>query len=346
MVVQWQAEIGARICDMVASKETDRLYVATDGGVTVMDGSEIAARIPVGPDTKRLILGADEAYLYVPGYDGSVRIIDTADHRVTTSYRTPSTAEVVSPCGRQLYTMHIKTPHENIDTLIAVTTAQGTAIATVTIENYATGMRLSPDGGQLYVAGSRLNAWKHSPGAIAVIDTAHCAVTDTIVVPPSPDTVRVSPDGSRIFVTHYDTNSISVVDVERRAIDSVSLPDAPLSATVTPDSNKVYVIGTQSLVAVDFRTKIAEVVPAGEIPRRMQFIGDDGQLACVTDLASATVVLLDTVTNSVVTAVQLDGHPEDVALSGDGELLYVADYWSGTLTAISIPSLLRDAEAV
>jgi DNA-binding beta-propeller fold protein YncE len=108
MVVQWQAEIGARICDMVASKDTDRLYVATDGAVTVMDGSEIAARIPVGPDTKRLILGADEAYLYVPGYDGSVRIIDTADHRVTTSYRTPSTAEVVGPSGRQLYTMHIR----------------------------------------------------------------------------------------------------------------------------------------------------------------------------------------------------------------------------------------------
>jgi YVTN family beta-propeller protein len=226
-----------------------------------------------------------------------------------------------------------------------VTTVQGTAIATVTIENYATGMQLSPDGGQLYVVASRLDAWKHSPGAIAVIDTAHCAVTDTIAVPPSPDTVRVSPDGSRIFVTHYDSNSISVVDVERRAIDSVSLPDAPLSATVTPDSTKVYVIGTQSLVAVDFRTKIAEIIPAGEIPRRMQFIGD-GQLPCVTDLASATVVLLDTVTNSVVTAVQLDGHPEDVVLSGDGELLYVADYWSGTLTAISIPSLLRDAEAV
>jgi sugar lactone lactonase YvrE len=54
--------------------------------------------------------------------------------------------------------------------------------------------------------------------------------------------------------------------------------------------------------------------------------------------------VLDIVANSVITAVQLDGNPEAVALSGDGEWLYVADYWAGTLTAISIASVVRDAE--
>ena len=53
----------------------------------------------------------------------------------------------------------------------------------------------------------------------------------------------------------------------------------------------------------------------------------------VTDLASSALVVLDTITNSVISAVQLDGHPEAVALSGDGELLYVADYRGGTLSA-------------
>jgi hypothetical protein len=32
--------------------------------------------------------------------------------------------------------------------------------------------------------------------------------------------------------------------------------------------------------------------------------------------------------------------------TGDGKLPYVADYWAGTITANSIPSALRDAEAV
>jgi YVTN family beta-propeller protein len=125
-------------------------------------------------------------------------------------------------------------------------------------------------------------------------------------------------------------------------LDDAVLPsDAPLGDVVTPDGAGVYVICMQSLVAVDFMTQIAEIIPAGEMPRRMQFSGD--KRACVTDLASSTVAMLDTSTNSVIATVQLDGYPEALALSGDGELLYVAHYWAGTLTAISIASVLRDA---
>ena len=48
--------------------------------MTELAGNEIAARIPVGPDIKRLILGADEAYVRVMTV--RVPIIGTADHRV------------------------------------------------------------------------------------------------------------------------------------------------------------------------------------------------------------------------------------------------------------------------
>ena len=318
--MQWKIPIGARVCDVVACRDTDQVYVAADDCVTVMAGSDIAARIPVGPDTKRLVLSADDAFVYVLGYDGSVRIISTADHTVTTIYGSPSTAEVVSPSGRSLYTAHIATSRESVDSLISATAADGRSTATVVIKNYATGMDLTPDGGHLYVATSQISSYtQYFPGSVTVIDTAQHDVVDTIAVPLSPDTVTVSPDGSLVLVTHYDTNAISAIDVERRSVTSMSLPDAPLSAAVTPAGTGVYVIGMQSLVAVDFLTKIAEIIPAGEMPRRMQF-SDDGKRAYVTDLASSTVVVLDTITNSVITAVQLDGNPEPVALSGDGEL--------------------------
>ena len=343
--MQWKVPIGARVFDVVAGRDTDQVYVAADDSVIVLVGGEVAARIPVGPDTKRLILGGDDAFLYVPGYDGSLRIITTADHTVTTIYGSPSTAEVVSASGRHLYTAHIATSRESTDSLISATAADSTAVTTIAIENYASGMDVSPDGGQLYVATSRLSSYtQYSPGSVTVIDTAQHKVVDTIAVPMSPDTVTVSPDGSRVFVTHYDTNSISAIDVESREVTSMRLPDAPLSAAVTPDGTGVYVIGMQSLIGVDFQTKIAEIIAVGEMPRRIRF-SDDGNLACVTDLASSALVVLDTITNSAVTAVQLDGYPEAVALSGDGELLYVADYWAGTVTAISIASFVSDAEA-
>jgi DNA-binding beta-propeller fold protein YncE len=345
MDVQWQLPIGARVGDVVAGMDTDRVYVAADDCVTVMAGGDIAARIPVGPDTKGLLLSADEAVLYVLGYDGSVRVISTADHTVTTIAGSPSTAEVVSPDGRRLYTAHPATSLESAYSQISATAADGTSLGTVAIKNYATGMDVSPDGGRLYIATSTVSTYtQFFPGWVTVIDTAQYAVVESIAVPVSPDTVTVSPDGSRVLVTHYDTNSISAIDVERCSVASVNLPDAPLRAVVTPDGSGVYVIGMQSLVAVDFGTKVTEIIPTGRMPRRMQFSAD-GKRACITDLASSRVAVLDTINNSVITAVQLDGHPEALALSGNGELLYVADYWAGTLTAISIASVLRDAEA-
>jgi YVTN family beta-propeller protein len=345
MDVQWQLPIGARVGDVVAGTDTDRVYVAADDRVTVMAGGDIAARIPVGPDTKRLLLSADDAFLYVVGYDGSVRVISTADHSVTTIAGSPSSAEVVSPDGRHLYTAHPAASLECAYSQISATAADGTSLGTVAIKNYATGMDVSPDGGRLYIATSTVSTYtQFFPGWVTVIDTTQHAVVDSIAVPVSPDTVTVSPDGSRVLVTHYDTNSISAIDVERRSVASVNLPDAPLRAVVTPDGVGVYVIGMQSLVAVDFGTKIAEIIPAGRMPRRMQFSADSKR-AFVTDLASSGVAVLDTINNSVVTAVQLDGHPEALALSGNGEWLYVADYWAGRLSAISIASVLRDAEA-
>ena len=351
--MQSKVPIGARVFDVVAGRNTDQVYVAADDWVVVLAGTDIAARIPVGPDTRRRVLGGDEAFLYVPGYDGSLRVITTADHTVTTIYGSPSTAEVASPSGRHLYTGHIATSPESVDSLISATAADRTSVSTVAIENNATGMDVSPDGGRLYVATSRLSSYtqyfpgsytQYFPGSVTVIDTAQHEVVDTIEVPLSPDTVTASPDGSRVLVTHYDTNSISAINVESGEVTGIRLPDAPLSAAVTPDGTAVYVIGMQSVIAVDFGSKISEIIPAGKMPRRMKFSAD-GRLAFVTDLASSTIVVVDTITNSVVTAARLDGYPEASALSGDGELLYVADYWAGTLTAISIPSVVRDAEA-
>ena len=280
MVVQWKVPIGARVFDVVAGRVTDQVYVVADDCVIVMAGSDIAARIPVGPDTKRLVLSADDAFLYVLGYDGSIRILTTANFTIRTIHANPSTAEVVSPSGRELYTVHIAAGRETFDSLISATAADTKSVTTVAIEHYATGMDLSPDGAHLYVATSQLSPYtQYFPGSIAVIDTEQHDVVDTVAVPLSPDTVTVSPDGTRVLVTHYDTNSISAMDVESREVTSMRLPDTPLSAAVTPDGTGVYVIGMQSLIAVDFLTNIAEIIPVGEMPRRMKFSGDGKRAA-------------------------------------------------------------------
>lgn len=183
MVAQWKVPIGAHVC-VVTGRGTEQVYVAAEDCVTVIAGCDIAARIPDGAQTKRLILGADGAFPYVLGYDGSVRIISTADHTSTTIYGSPSTAEVVSLSGRHLYTAHAATSCESANSLTSVTAADDTSMATVAIDNSATGMDLSFDGGHLYVATSRLSSYtQYFPGSLSVIDTGKYAVVDTISVP-------------------------------------------------------------------------------------------------------------------------------------------------------------------
>ena len=343
MVVQWKVPIGPRVSDVVTGSDTDHVYVAADDCVTVMAGCDIVARIPVGAATKRLILGADAAFLYVVGYDGSVRIIRTADHLCMTIYGSPSTAEVVSPSGCHIYTAH--NAPESADSLISVTVAHDMSTSTVAIDNYATGMDLSSDGGHLYVATSQLSSYtQYFPGSLSVIDTGQEAVVDAISVPLSPDAVTAMLNGSRVLVTHHDIHAISAIDLERRSVTSMFLPDAPLYAAVTPDGSGVYVICMQSLVAVNFVTQVVEIIPVGKMPRQLLF-SEDGKRAYVTDLASSTVAVVSTSTNSLITAVELGGLQEAMALSRDGERLYVADSWAGTLSAISIASVLRDANA-
>jgi hypothetical protein len=63
MVVVWKVPIGAHLGCRRARRH-DQVYVAADDCVTVLAGCAIAARIPVGPDTKRLIVGADGVFLY------------------------------------------------------------------------------------------------------------------------------------------------------------------------------------------------------------------------------------------------------------------------------------------
>jgi YVTN family beta-propeller protein len=65
----------------------------------------------------------------------------------------------------------------------------------------------------------------------------------------------------------------------------------------------------------------------------------DRKHAYITNFGDRTLSVVDTIANSVTTIVDLPGYPEAVAISPDGERIYVADYWSGTVAVISVPAV-------
>jgi YVTN family beta-propeller protein len=105
-----------------------------------------------------------------------------------------------------------------------------------------------------------------------------------------------------------------------------------------PDSGHAYVRNVHSLTVIDTTTNDVDDIDTGDLPRGLQ-LSPDGKRAYVTNFGDGTLSVVDTITNSVATTVDLPGHPETVAVDPEGERIYVGDYWSGAVAVISVPTV-------
>jgi YVTN family beta-propeller protein len=319
----------------VVSPDGEHVYATTAKSVNVIDRAHrVVATIPVDIDAKCTMVSPQGSRVYVTGYDGSVAIIDAEDYTVTTIRRDASTAQVVGREDHYVYSAH----NQGRNCWVSAMSDDGTTATVVPVDSYASALTLSPDGGRLYVASSKPRSHKRlGHGSISVIDTATFTLIEVIAMPFSPDAIVVSPDGSTLYATHYNKNAISAIELDSVCQRLIRLEDAPLDVVVSPDGERLYVTNLHSLALIDTATDVVESVPAGDLPRRLHISGD-GKRAYVTDFRLNCVCVLDPVNKTVIATVDLGMNPEALALSADEELLYVADYLTPTLTAISLAS--------
>ena len=88
----------------------------------------------------------------------------------------------------------------------------------------------------------------------------------------------MSPDGAYVYVSHYDTCSVSVVDLATGSANAVALRDAPLAVAFSPDSRHAYVRNVRSLAVIDTTTNDADDIDTGDLPRGLQ-LSPDGKRA-------------------------------------------------------------------
>jgi YVTN family beta-propeller protein len=332
--------LGGHACDVVVSPDGDRIYVTTAKAVTVIDRAHrVVANIPVDVDPKRTVVSPDGSRLYVIGYNGSISIVNAVDYTVRTVVRDASTAEIISPADNYLYLAH----NQGANCWVSAMSEDGTTATAVPVYSYASALTLSPDGSRLYVASSRPRSTRQRHhGSISVIDTATFMLIDVIAMQFSPDTIVVSPDGSRVYATHYHKNAVSAIELASHSHTLIGLDDAPLDVAVSPDGELVYVTNLHCVALIDTATNVAESVPIGDLPRQLH-ISRDGKQAYVTDFGHHCVWVLDPVNKTIITTVDLGRDPETLALSADEEFLYVADYSVPTLTVISLVSSERSS---
>jgi YVTN family beta-propeller protein len=99
--------------------------------------------------------------------------------------------------------------------------------------------------------------------AIAVVDLTDHFVVRTIVVPGPTESIVVSPDGKRAYVTHFEFNQspggLLVIDLaSEKVIAEVPLDSGGFEVAITPDGKHAYVTGGKVVSIVDTSTNTVE----------------------------------------------------------------------------------------
>jgi YVTN family beta-propeller protein len=77
---------------------------------------------------------------------------------------------------------------------------------------------------------------------VQVIDTATNQVMATITVGTGPFSLKVTPDGSRVYVANYATNNVSVINTASNTVTAtIPVGGSPASVAISPNGQYVYV---------------------------------------------------------------------------------------------------------
>ena len=194
-----------------------------------------------------------------------------------------------------------------------------TQVASIPVSGDPFRVRLSPDGGSLFVTGnadslfiidvqsreitgrlgigqdanglaldrtgSRLYVSNQSDGTISEVDLTDNSLAGTINVGGHPQELVLSPGGTLLFVAD-ETGSIQIWSLrDGRKRGSIEVPGGAFAMAVSPDWRQLYVTSAQggAIYLLDWKTgAVLETVATGGVPRRIGFSAD-GSLAVVAN---------------------------------------------------------------
>jgi len=272
---------------VVAVQAAPFAYIADAGfnGITVIDLAtrKRQARIPipneepfyvaVTPDGKR-------AYVTDYGYEGGIWVIDTltmqpVEPRISVDSGPGRT--VISPDGKYAYTVY---PTLNEVTSMPTATNSPTKI---TLGVNPCDVVFTPDSARAYVV--------NRDATVSVINTATNAVANTISIGTTNyydcGGMAITPDGSRLYVTRYDSDKVSIIDTASNTLvgSPITVGGRPARIRVAPDNSRVY------------------------------FLSADG----------ASLAVVSRTTNSLLLTIPIGVYPSEMTIKPDGSEIYVAD---------------------
>ncbi|MDA1371948.1 MAG: hypothetical protein O2971_14445 [Proteobacteria bacterium] len=197
--------------------------------------------------------------------------------------------------------------------------------------------------------------------SISVIHRASLLPLMSISTAAAPKGLALSDDGSRLFVTHFFSGSVSVIDTERMQVIAVvstsSLANVSQSISIDTSRDLAYLPQTFSNStnkALLFDTTVAPVVSVVDLHQLVNLrthrisldvidepvglpidlLRTPADLLYVVNAASNDVTVIDLKTNIATAHLRVGANPRGIALSPDGARAFVNNTLSGSVSII------------
>ena len=166
------------------------------------------------------------------------------------------------------------------------------------------------------------------------------------VAPPRPGApgiydMALSGDGSRMYVTNRELDTLSVVDLATKQLIGRPIPigEEPLGVGIAPAGEDVYAANgsADTIRAVNTTTlkQIGNPIKVGKAPLAV-IMDPTAPRAWVTNRGSNSVSVVDTTANQTIATVPVGTNPLQVLLSPDRGRAYVSNFGSSSLSVIDM----------
>lgn len=204
-------------------------------------------------------------------------------------------------------------------------------------------------------------------GKISVLDLSTGEALNNITVEAFPSALALNPDGNRLFITHFFSGIVTVIDLTTFTIaETISTGiNTNLSQfiAITSDGKKAYLPQTRSNVtnqALLFDTTVFPVINVVDLvegilsikeritldtadePVNMPFavaLSSDEKIVYLANAGSDDISVIDLISNKSIAHIDVGSNPRGIAINPDGTLVFVNNVLDGTLSVIDTSKL-------
>lgn len=182
------------------------------------------------------------------------------------------------------------------------------------------------------------HAWVTLDNAVAIYNVYSDVLVATIPVGVAPAFPKRTPDGTRVLVPNFGSNTVSIICTSKNVVlATVPVGLAPTSVAIDPTSTTAYVTnsgsGTVSVLSIPTESVVG-TISVGTGPLDVT-ISRDGSRVYVSNGGSDTVSVINPLTNSVVATIPVGTAPNGLAVSLDNTRLFVVNSGSNNVSVVN-----------